>query len=152
MLSEATLKSLERQKRLSVQSTRQKLELALNRIVNGSSQIVKPGTKVSATAVAKEAGVDRATLYRFHEPILEQIRKINAESPKSLLRESRVKLATFDPKIKEYRALVEEAQYEVTLLARINYQLEAKISELEEALEIKHGIITALKQQINQKK
>ena len=149
MLPEAALKALAHQQRRSVKSTRQKLELALSRLIKGNPQIVKSGTKISAASVAKEAEIDRATLYRFHEPILVEIRKINDTSPKTLLKGSRLELAQTKPKLKEYRRLVEEAQNEVSALARINYQLDAKITELQEALEIKNGIISALQKQLN---
>jgi membrane-bound lytic murein transglycosylase B len=107
------------------------LELALRRLANGNPTVVKKGTKISASSVAAEAGVDRVTLYRFHEPVLTEIRKINDTAPKTQLKESRSELAQTNIKMKEYRRLVEEAQEEVAALARINYRLDARISELE---------------------
>ena len=92
-LPEATQEALAAQKRQSVQETRQKLELAVRRLVNGNPRVVKKGTKVTAASVAKEASVDRVTLYRFHEPVLVEIRKINDTAPKALLKESRSELA-----------------------------------------------------------
>ncbi len=61
--------------------------------------------------------MDRATLYRFHEPVLVEICKINGSAPKAKLKESRSELAKTDAKLKGYRRLVEEAQEEVAALA-----------------------------------
>lgn len=138
--------------RQSVKGTREKLELAVRRLVHGNPQIVPKGTKLSAASVAKEAGVDRVTLYRFHEPVLVEIRKINDSAPKAKLKESRSELAKTDAKLKEYRRLVEEAQEEVAALARINYRLDARNKELEELLRIRDGLIEQLQKQVNSPK
>ena len=150
-LPEATQEALAAQKRQSVKETRQKLELAVRRLVNGNPRIVKKGTKITAASVAKEAGVDRVTLYRFHEPVLVEIRKINDTAPKALLKESRSELAQSAAKQKEYRRLVEEAQEEVAALARINYRLDARIAELEELIRVRDGVIAGLQKQLNER-
>ena len=149
-LPEATQEALAAQKRQSVKETRQKLELAVRRLVNGNPRVVKKGTKVTAASVAKEASVDRVTLYRFHEPVLVEIRKINDTAPKALLKESRSELAQSAAKQKEYRRLVEEAQEEVAALARINYRLDARIAELEELIRVRDGVIAGLQKQLNE--
>ena len=150
-LPEATQEALAAQKRQSVKETRQKLELAVRRLVNGNPRVVKKGTKVTAASVAKEASVDRVTLYRFHEPVLVEIRKINDTAPKALLKESRSELAQSAAKQKEYRRLVEEAQEEVAALARINYRLDARIAELEELIRVRDGVIAGLQKQLNER-
>jgi len=150
-ISEATQEALAAQKRGSVKDTREKLELALRRLANGNPQVVKKGTKISAASVSKEAGVDRVTLYRFHEPVLVEIRKINDTAPKALLKESRSEVIQAATKMKEYRKLVEEAQEEVAALARINYRLDARISELEELIRVRDDVIKSLKEQLNER-
>lgn len=150
-IPEVTHKALMAQKHQSVKETREKLELALRRLANGNPRIVEKGVKITATSVAKEAGIDRATLYRFHEPILVEIRKINDSAPKALLKESRSELAQSTARQKEYRRLVEEAQDEVVLLARINYRLDARISELEELIRVRDGVIIGLKKELNER-
>ena len=74
-VAEATQEALAAQKRQSVKDTREKLELAVRRLVNGNPRVVKKGTKITAASVSKEAGVDRVTLYRFQEPVLVEIEK-----------------------------------------------------------------------------
>jgi uncharacterized coiled-coil protein SlyX len=150
-IPEATQKALVAQKRQSVKGTRQKLEYALSRLVKGNPRVVKKGTKISAASVAKEAGVDRVTLYRFHEPILVEIRKINDTAPKTQLKESRSELTQATAKLKEYRQLVEEAQEEVAALARINYRLDDRISELEGLIRLRDEVIAGLQKQLNER-
>lgn len=148
-LSEATQKALDAQKRRSVRRTRKQLELALIRLLDGTPRVVKHGTKVSATSVAKEAGIDRVTLYRYHEPILVEIRRINNSAPKAKLKESQSELAQADKRLKEYRKLVEEAQQEVMALARENNRLDGRIAELEELIRVRDNIIEGLQRQLN---
>ena len=150
-IPEATQEALAAQKRHSVKDTREKLELAVRRLVNGNPRIVKKGTRITAASVAKEAGVDRVTLYRFHEPVLVEIRKINDTAPKALLKESRSELAQSAAKQKEYRRLVEEAQEEVAALARTNYRLDARIAELEDLIRVRDGIIAGLQKELNER-
>jgi chromosome segregation ATPase len=150
-IPEATQSALAAQKSQSVKETRQKLELALRRLVNGNPKVVKKGTRITASSVAAEAGVDRVTLYRFHEPILTEIRKINDTAPKAQLKESRSELAQINTKMKEYRRLVEQAQEEVAALARINYRLDARISELEGLIQVRDERIADFQKQINER-
>jgi rRNA maturation endonuclease Nob1 len=150
-ISEATQKALAVQKSRSVKKTRSELEMALSRLMKGNPRVVKQGTKVNAASVAREARIDRATLYRYHEPILVEIRKINDSTPKARLKESRSELSQADAKLKEYRKLVEEAQEEVVALARENYKLDGRIAELEELLRVRDSIIEGLQRQLNAK-
>lgn len=150
-IPEATQNALAAQKRQSVKETRQKLELALRRLVHGNPVVVKKGTKITASSVAEEAGVDRVTLYRFHEPVLTDIRKINDTAPKAQLKESRSELVQTNTKLKEYRRLVEEAQEDVAALARINYRLDARISELEGLIRIRDERIAEFQKQLNER-
>ncbi len=150
-IPEATQKALAAKKRQSVKETRKKLEYALLRLTNGNPLVVKKGTKISAASVAKEAGVDRVTLYRFHEPVLVEIRKINDTAPKAQLKESRSELAQTSAKMKEYRQLVEEAQEEVAALARINYRLDGRISELEGLIRVRDEVIAGLQKQLSER-
>ena len=150
-IPEATQNALAAQKRQSVKETRQKLELALRRLANGNPKVVKIGTKISVSSVAAEAGVDRVTLYRFHEPVLTEIRKINDTAPKAQLMESRSELAQTNAKIKEYRRMVEEAQEEVAALARINYRLDARIAELEGLIRVRDEHIADFQKQMNER-
>ncbi|WP_416242998.1 hypothetical protein ACLSSQ_13590 [Azospira sp. APE16] len=145
-MHEAARGALAAQKQKSLKETRERLELAVRRIVNGNPQVVKKGSKLTAASVAKEAGVDRVTLYRFHEPVLSELRRINDTTPRALLKETRAERARAETKQKEYLRLAEEAQEEVKALARINYRLDARIKELEELLRIRDDVIKDLQQ------
>ncbi|MBF8179761.1 TetR family transcriptional regulator [Herminiimonas contaminans] len=146
-----TQKALAAQKRQSIKETREKLELALHRLMHGKPKFVEKGTRITAVSVAKEAGVDRVTLYRFHEPVLVEIRKINDTAPKALLKQSRSELAQSAAKQKEYRKMVVEAQEEVATLARVNYRLDARIAELEEMLRVRDGVIAELQKELHER-
>ena len=148
-VEDPSLQALAAHSRRSLHDTRHKLELAVRRLVHGNPPVVKKGTKLSASTVAAEAGVDRATLYRFHEPILTEIRRINDSAPKAMLKEHRSQLVGAQAKLKDYRKLIEEAQAEVELLARINYRLQARIDELETLLKVRDERMAALQRQIN---
>lgn len=149
--ADKSIEALAAHGRQSVKETREKLELAVRRLVHGNPQVVAKGTKLTAASVAKEAGVDRVTLYRFHEPVLVEIRRINDSAPKAKLKMSRSELAETEARLKDYRKLVEEAQDEVAALARINYRLDARNKELEELLRIRDEVIAQLQKQVNER-
>lgn len=138
-ISSAAMRALAGQKEASLKETRAKLECAIQRLTAGTPLQVSPGAKINAMNVAREADVDRATLYRFHKPVLEKIRQITAKK-------SAVASAAKESKEREYRRLVEEAQKQVEALARINYQLETRIDELTDLLSARDHIINELRE------
>ncbi len=148
-LSTAAKAALVAKQQGSINSSRQRLELALRRIVNGNPRVVPKGSRPSASAVAKEAGLDRVTLYRFHAPILDEIRKLNDATPRAQLRKRQSDLAQAASKLAEYRKLVEDAQGEVTALARENYRLQARVTEVESMLSVRDKTIAGLQRQVN---
>lgn len=123
-------KALRAHKAESAKETRQELELAIRRIVNGNPKRVKKGTPLSPAAVAAEAGIDRTTLYRYHEPVLTEIRRITEGTPQKKLREKQSELADAVTRAKEYRLMLEEEQASLVKMARENYALKARVKEL----------------------
>jgi DNA-binding XRE family transcriptional regulator len=150
-MHETTRKALAAQKLQSGRETRKKLELAVRRLLDDNPIVVRKGTKLSAASVAREAGVDRATLYRFHEPVLVEIRKINDSFPKALLKEKRSDLTKAADKVREYRRMAEEAQKEVELLAGVNYRLDAQVKELKDLIRVRDEVISGLQKQLNER-
>lgn len=67
------------------------------------------------------------------------------------MKESRSDLAQTSAKLKEYRQLVEEAQEEVAALARINYRLADRISELEGLIRVRDEVIAGLQKQLSER-
>lgn len=128
----------------SLKKTRMELELAVRRIVNGNPQRVKKGTPLSPSSVAKEAGVERSTLYRYHEPVVTDIRRINDTTPQQKLREKHSELADAKAKAKEYREMLEEEQANLAQMARQNYALNIRIKELEGIVRDRDALIAAL--------
>lgn len=131
-------------KEASQRQTRQDLELALARLRNGNPKQVKKGTAITASSVAKEAGIDRSTLYRYHEPILTAIQKLNDATPKQQLKAKSGELAEAQAKQREYREMAESAQAEIAGWARQNYALSHQIQELEERTRTRDSIIEDL--------
>lgn len=148
-LTAASKTALAAKQQETMKSSRQRLELALRRIVNGNPHVVAKGAKPSASAVAKEAGVDRVTLYRFHQPILDEIRRLGDATPRAQLRKRQSDLAQAAARLAEYRKLVEDAQAEVTLLARENYRLQSRVTEVEALLQVRDKTIVGLQKQVN---
>ncbi len=129
----------------SQKATRLELELAVRRIVNGNPQRVKKGTSLSPLAVAAEADVNRTTLYRYHEPVLTEIRRINDSTPQKKLREKQSELAEIEAKAKEYRLMLEDEQANLAKMARQNYILSMRIKELEGIVQNRDTLIAELR-------
>lgn len=138
--------ALRAHKAASVKETRHELELAIRRIVNGNPKHVKKGTPLSPGAVATEAGVNRSTLYRFHEPILTEIRRAtDATSQKKFLEKSG-ELALAASKAREYREMLEVEQANLQKMARENYNLTARVRLLESTIERQQARIIELEE------
>lgn len=144
--------ALKAHKEESQRQTRRELDLALGRLRNGNPRRVKQGAAISVASVAEEAGVERSTLYRFHEPILTEIRKLNGASSKRQLKEKRGELAVAQNNAREYRALLEEARTEMVAWARQNYVLAHRVQELEKQIQQRDVTIADLQTRIQHSK
>jgi len=150
-VSKKSLAALEANSKSSLRSTREELELAFARLRHGNPRVVKKGTPVSVSAVADEAGVDRTTVHRFHEPVVTAIRRFTEKAPRQQLQKSRSELTRVSDEARELRRLTEEAQQAEQKAARINHRLSARIDELEEALRIRDQVIESLQRQLNER-
>lgn len=128
----------------SLKKTRERLELAVRRIVNNNPHHVKKGTPLSPASVAKEAEVERSTLYRYHAPVLNEIRRITDAAPQKRLKEKHSELAEATAKNKEYRAMLEQEQSNLAQMARQNYALNQRIKVLEGLLRDRDTLIAEL--------
>ncbi len=133
----------------SLSETREILKEAMDRILRDEPEIVARGTRLTPASVAKEAGIERSTLYRFHQPIIDEIRQQKAEATATQLRVARGQSQKTEARLKEYRLLVEQAQQEVALLAKINYRLQARIDELEANLRVRDERILVMQRELN---
>lgn len=138
------VEALRSHKAESLKKTRHELELAVRRIVNGNPHRVEKGTPLTPASVAKEANVERSTLYRYHEPVLTDIRRINDATPQQKLREKHSELAGVKAKAKEYRDLLEDEQANLAQMARQNYALNMRIKELEGVVRDRDVLIAEL--------
>jgi chromosome segregation ATPase len=136
--------SLVEHKTRSVKTTREQLELALARILEGKPKRVKPGTPVSALSVTKEAQVDRSTLYRYHTEFLDKLKRAANSTTDQLLESKRGELSRTQAKAREYRNIAEDLQSELEAIARNNYALSHRVQELEEQIRQRDTIIADL--------
>lgn len=136
--------SLKAHQEASLRQTRRDLELALARLRNGNPRRVKPGMSITASSVAEEAGIDRSTLYRYHEPILTEIRRLTDATPTKQLKAKRGELAEVLSRAREYREALEGARAELIEWAQQNYALSHRVRELEDALRQREGLISDL--------
>lgn len=134
----------------SLSKTRLELEKALRRLVNRNPRVVDQSSKINATSVAKEACVDRSTLYRYHKQILNDIQRLNDTTPRAKLKEKRSELAQVKGKAKEYHELLEAAQDDKVALVRENYRLVQRVVELEALLIIRDETILELQEKLYQ--
>ncbi|WP_370678462.1 TetR family transcriptional regulator [Comamonas sp. GB3 AK4-5] len=141
--------ALKAHKEVSQRQTRQELELAFARLRNGNPRRVKRDTAINATAVATEAGIDRSTLYRFHEPILTAIRKFNEATSKQKLEAKQGELGEARTKAREYREALELARNEMAAWARQNYELAHHVQDLKATVKNQHKIISELQARLD---
>jgi len=137
--------SLKAYQEVSLRQTRRDLEQALARLRNGNPQRAKPGTSINASSVAEEAGIERSTLYRYHEPILTEIRRLNNATPVKQLQAKRGELAKALSRAREYRQALENSRTEMTEWAQQNYALSHRVQELEESLRQRDLMISDLR-------
>lgn len=128
----------------SVKATREQLELALERILNEKPKRVKAGTAASVLAVAKEAQVDRSTLYRYHADFLDKLKRVTNSTADHMLESKRNELSRTQIKAREYRNIAENLQIELEAIARNNYALSHRVQELEELLRQRDNLINDL--------
>jgi len=133
----------------ALKKTRKKLELALHRLQRGTPRKVKKGVKITPASVALEAGVERSTLYRYHEPVLDQIRSATNKKLSTRLADKQATLTELRQKLKDHVKLSEEEQEKVELQARIIHRLEHRIKELEAMLRVRDERILKLQKQVN---
>lgn len=142
-VSVAARRGLSAHQQKSLKATRRRLEHALERLLEGKQKIVKKGARLGVAAVCEEAGgVERSTLYRYHEPVL---RAIERAKKKKIAQVAGTQLGVNEKQAKakreDYRAIAEQAQMETAALARINYRLQARVTELEEMLRQRDVVI-----------
>jgi len=151
MVAKGNSEALRAHKAESQADTRLELEKALARLRNGQPKRVPKVSKINATTLAKEADVDRSTIYRYHPAILDEIQRINNSTVVTRLKEKHGELAQAEAKTREYRQMLEEAQAHKELLKRENYRLQHRIDELEALLKQRDDAIGELQRKINTK-
>lgn len=135
----------------SEKDTRKKLESALARLRKGNPRNVPEGTPINAKSVCKEAGINRTTLYRYHQPIVDQIKGINNRTHKQQLNDKHSELKNLREKLAEYTEMLNEAQEEIKKWGNNNYKLSSRVDELEALVVTKDSDIRKLQSLLSSK-
>ena len=144
------LKEAFRAQRLEMlQKTHRGLQQAILRIVNGRPKRVVKGSKLTINNVAKEAGIDRSTIYKYHSAILNEIHSRKNATSTAMLKEKKSDLARASDQVRQYRKMTEEAQAEIESFAQVNYRLNHRIKELEALLTQRDKVINDLQKKLN---
>lgn len=149
MVAKGNIEALKAYKSESQAETRLELERALARLRNGHTKRVPQNSKINASTLAKEAGVERSTIYRYHSAILNEVQRITNSASTTRLKEKQGEFAQAVAKAKEYRQLLEEAQVHKEALKRENYRLQHRIDELEAFLKQRDEVIGELRRNTN---
>jgi len=149
MVAKGNSEALKAYQSESQADTRLELEKALARLRNGQPKRVPPNAKINASTLAKEAGVERSTIYRYHSTILNEVQRITHSAATTRLKEKHSEYAQAEAKTKEYRQMLEEAQIHKEALKRENYRLQHRIDELEAFLKQRDEVIGDLQRKIN---
>ena len=134
-----------------MEKTHGELQSAILRIVNGRPRRVPKGSRLTVNNVAKEAGVDRSTIYKYHAAVLSDIHTRNNATPKAVLKEKRGELSRAQDRVKDYRRLTAEAQADKEKLLQVNYRLNRQIKYLEALLKQRDKVIKELQKDLNSK-
>jgi len=144
----ANAAGLRRHHELSHQKTRDELNLALARLRNNNPKTVKRGTKITVASVAKEAGVDPSTIYRFHESVRVEIRKARNAATKKQQPADQDELRKAEQRAKEYRLAAEELQSQLHTLAQQNYMLSQQLQEQKDFVTLRDKTIANLQERL----
>jgi AcrR family transcriptional regulator len=94
------------------------LRLALSRLQKGRSRTGE--TKVTITAVAREAGVSTALIHNYYPRIAEAIRELQGRSSRAMRDLKHQDLIAQRKKAAEYRKEIEDLRAKVAHLASLN--------------------------------
>ncbi len=152
MVAKGNSEALKAYKSESQAGTRLELEKALARLRNGHTKNVPQNSKINASTLAKEAGVERSTIYRYHSAILNEVHRITNSAATTRLQEKHSELIQAEVKAKEYRQLLEKYQADKEILKQENYRLQHRIDELEIILKQRNEIMDEFHKKVNEAK
>lgn len=127
--------------------TLKSLELALHRITAGRVKNIKPGRKLSISAVAEEAGVSTATVHNRYPEIAEKVRQLLNKEDRRLKEAKGLELQAEKAKRKKLNDENRALRQQITELASRNAALEAELDHLRAVVE--GGNISTLKAKLS---
>jgi DNA-binding transcriptional regulator YhcF (GntR family) len=104
------------------------IKLAIRRVQTGRVRTIKPGTRLSISSVAAEAGIDAATIHTTYPDLAEQIRalvgkesRVQRDQKASLLKEARARNAGLHAEVATLRSeLASLASKHATLILEVD--------------------------------
>ncbi|MXI47069.1 TetR family transcriptional regulator [Pseudomonas moraviensis] len=119
------------------------LRLAISRIQHGRTKTGE--TKISISAVAREAGVSAALIHNYYPEIAESIREILEISDQSKKNNSQKNLRKEREKNRLLRLEIQELKSKISALASINEVLLLEKLESDESREPEHKVLFPIK-------
>ena len=115
--------------------TRKDLQLALRRVETGRVRQIKPGRKLSISAVAEEAGLHPATVHTRYPDIAEQIRQRLNRGVREQLTTGQKEKDKLRQRNQRLRAELSESQQLLRKIASENARLLVEVEELRALVE-----------------
>jgi len=100
---------------------------AFHQIINGNPKVVKKGTRLSVTSVAKEASLSRGTVY-LHKDILEKINNYKDNPRLSDYKRKKALEAKEAEKVEKSKLILTQLEVDKNKLAQENYRLTLELS------------------------
>lgn len=119
------------------------LQLAISRIQHGRTKTGE--TKISISAVAREAGVSAALIHNYYPEIAERIREIQEISDQAKKNNSQQNLRKEQEKNRLLRLEIQELKSKISALASINEVLILEKLESDESREPERKVLFPIK-------
>jgi AcrR family transcriptional regulator len=110
--------------------TRESIKKAMLRIIKGTPKVVEKGRKISIMAVAKEAGISRASIHNNYPDLAEKIRTLNGKEVRAKIHKKCQELKEEKNKNQILRREVQDLKMELAKLASLNASLLVENSNL----------------------
>ncbi|MHA7679427.1 hypothetical protein [Cupriavidus sp. PET2-C1] len=115
--------------------TKQEIESAIARILQGIPTRIGRARRLSIAAVAEEAGVSNATIHKRYPAVAAQIRGILKDGREAIMTEQNTEISVLHRQLAEMRKALKKREGENRRLKLVNILLAREIRALREELE-----------------
>lgn len=103
--------------------TSESIKKAMLRIIKGTPKVIEKGRKISIMAVAKEAGISRASIHNNYPDLAEKIRVLNGKNARVMKDKKNQELKQEKNKNRILRREIQALNMELAKLTSINASL-----------------------------